>query len=265
MTDISQSITTKNNYLSAADNHRINTIFKIMQVPVIEYILYIIEESGFGKQLSYNEIFNLPPIADLESFPIILQEPSCLGNQYIHITFSIEKVDETREINYRTFIRDDTQYEYITSMINEGAQMVWKYFINDKIISSENRKLLDQINIDLDIDNLTFTPLVKTVNQQQLERLQNFQKKLIEFKMIPEKSTGATYGMLPPDKLNEFEIGEKKLSADIAEKERMISYEEEDQCIIMENHLKSLKRLVAQCSIVDKTDLPEEMQKIIDS
>jgi hypothetical protein len=226
--------------------------------------MYIINESGYGKNAIYSELFNLPPLLELPETPIVLQNVDDFGDKFIHITFDIIDVDESRSTNYHAYIPDENLWKFVTSVVNNGANMVWNYLINSVLIHTENKQLLEKISIELDLNNLTFTPTVTSTTRQTLIVLEEILQKIINYKTLPDPNTGLVmYHMLPKEERSKFDTSEEKLNRDIAEGKTNLSYAEENECDEMQAKLRSMKKLVAQCSIVDKTGLPIEMQNAL--
>lgn len=244
--------------------HRISKMFDMMQVPILKYMMYLIQESGYGTPEEYEKIFDLPPISEMYEMPIVLQNIDEFGNKFIYVTFEIIEVNELRSNNYHTYIPDETMWDYITELVNNGANMIWDYFLAEKIISNPNLEFLKKVKITLDADNLTFTPTVSSSTQQVLLVLYDILQSITSYKNNVDPNTNMMmYHMLPEEKRNEIEATEKKIIGDIATLEKKLSEEEESDCIQIENRLKSMKLLVAQCSIVDKSGLPIEMQNVL--
>lgn len=250
-----------NEQLTDEDKYRISKMFEMMQVPIIKYMQYIIQESTYGNSAEYEELFNLPKLTELKEIPIVLQNVDEYSNKYIHITFDLIELDKDRPNNFREYIPDDNLWSYVTSMVNNGANMIWNYYVDEILKSDENKRLLRMINLSLDLDNLTFTPNVVSHTKQVLYVLNDILSSIQKYRSTKDETTGIDmFSLLSDEKQQELEQTEYKLEQDIANAESHISEEEEQKCQEIQDKLFSMKRLVAQCSIVDLAELPLEMQ-----
>jgi hypothetical protein len=250
--------------LSQEEQYRINRMFEMMQVPLLKYMIYLIEESGFGTPVNYSELFNCPPIEELSEIPIVLQNIKHLENKYIHISFNMENLEDIHIQEYEEVIKDQELWEFITSMVNNGANMIWDYFINESVVHEKNKEFLQKIRIELDLKNLTFIPSVIHPKQNLVLILQDMLKSLSQYKTEVDKNTGLLmYSMLPEEKKQEVENAEAKIKKDLLELEQSLSTEDYSECIEIEQKLLSMKRLSARCAIMEKEELPNDIQKLI--
>lgn len=250
-----------NEQLTDEDKYRISKMFEMMQVPILKYMEYILQESTYGKPAEYSELFNLPQLSELTEIPIVLQNVDDYSDKYIHITFDLIELTEDRLTNYREYIPDDNLWSYVTSMVNNGANMIWNYYVDEVLKCEQNKNLLRMINLSLDLDNLTFTPYVLSPPKQVLNVLNEVLRSIQKYKVSKDEATGiAMFSLLSDEKQQELEQTEYKIEQEIEATESQISEAEELQCQEIQNKLFGMKRLVAQCSIVDLADLPLDMQ-----
>ena len=75
MTDVDAAISQNfaNNDFSDEEKHRISKMFEMLQVPIIKYIEYLVQESGHGLPLKYEDLFKLPELSTLPNAPIVLR------------------------------------------------------------------------------------------------------------------------------------------------------------------------------------------------
>jgi hypothetical protein len=250
--------------LTDEDKYRINMMFEMMQVPILKYMVYLIEQSEYHSLFDYNKIFNLPPLSELNEMPMILQNIEGFDDKYIHISFEIEDLNEMNTINYKSFITDESILEYITSLVNNGANMIWDYFLNEKIIDKDINHYLRKIKLSLDTESLIFLPTVCSPTQQVIDTLRQVLQSINDYKNKVDENTGLImYNMLSEDKQDEIHVSESKLIEDIHKLETNLSENEIDECFIIEEKLKKIKHLVAKCSVVEKSKLPNNMQQVL--
>jgi hypothetical protein len=266
MTDVDAAISQNfaNNDFSDEEKHRISKMFEMLQVPIIKYIEYLVQESGHGLPLKYEDLFKLPELSTLPNAPIVLRNVNDLKDKYIHITFNLEDDDDSRPTNFREHIPDDEMWSYITSMVNDGANMIWNYYIEDIIKCPQNKEFLKRISLSLDLDTLTFVPVVLSTARRTLSILYDILHNLMYFKTTPDKNTGLImYNMLPEEKRAEIEESEQRLRQEIEETKESFSIQEEFLCEDIQKKLMTMKKLVANCKIVELNELPLQMQTAV--
>jgi hypothetical protein len=241
---------------------RIQRTFEMMQVPIIKYINYIIQESDYGEPTVYEKIFKLPPIEELKESPIVLEMRE---DEFIYVTFEIMHIGDDRSNNYRAYIQDEDIWSFMTSIVENGANMVWNYFISDLMHSGQNQTLLKKIKIFLDHDNLTFTPCVIPLAKQSFMIANNMKKTMDDFKNYTNSNGISPYSLLSEKELKDFLDADAEINKRLLKSKMELNDDDEINCHLIEDKLKSMKRLVAQCSIKTKEELPLEMQRIIDS
>jgi hypothetical protein len=266
MTDVDAAISQNfiQNDFSDEEKHRISKMFEMLQVPIIKYINYLVQESGYGLPLKYEDLFTLPELSTLSETPIVLRNVNDLKDKYIHITFNLDAEDESRPTNFRDHIPDDEMWSYITSMVNDGANMIWNYYVEDAIKCPQNKEFLKKISLSLDLDTLTFIPVVLSTARRTLTILYDILHNLMYFKTTPDKNTGLImYNMLSDEKKAEIEESETRLRQEIEEIKNSFSIQEEFLCEDIQKKLMAMNKLVADCKIVEFNELPTQMQTAI--
>jgi len=236
--------------LTDEDKYRIGMMFEMMQVHVLKYMLHLIEESEYGKTFEYNKTFNLPLPNELKETPMILQNIEGFDNQYINISFEIVDSDKLNIINYKDFIKDESILDYIIDLVNNGANMIWDYFLNEKINDEHINFYLRHIKLSLESDSLIFTTSIVSPTQQTITALRDVLQKIIDYRTKVDPNTGLImYDILSEDKKDELETSLKQADPNVVLK--------------IEEKLKKMKKLVAKCSIIDKSVLPNDIKQFL--
>jgi hypothetical protein len=248
--------------------HKMNKIYELFQLPLLQYALYILEHSGLAQIDEYDEnnkpnftkLLVLPEINKIKPSPLVMKDIDGFENKYICIVLNIADTTNEPDISYKTYINNDNVYTFICDLIEGGVHLVWEYITTKCIKEGKNTELLQSIIIEFDKKRFIFVPRVISSNTQIKLSCEKLLKQINSYKeSIDEKTGQIMYESFDDDikeKINfaEIKINEQLQNINITDADN----EESDK---LTDILNGLNKLAASCIILTEEQMDDVVKK----
>ena len=249
----------QNNQISKDEERKINKMFDIMQVPIMNYIVNLAKFIPECTNGSYDTIFNKNV-----NYKILLEEPIILGNldklESMCVMISFRISDHLDAINnfgsnlfspdakgpvIGTFVNhklDDVMFDYVAKFILDSTSMVFNYIVDQFIDDPVNKEFFSSLHFELDVRNMTLFPIAISLPRRKYFALQELLQNLNDKKNTSLEKNGPTlYEQFSPGDKIAIEEAEEKIKHDMELSYKLCTQEDEDRFKNLTNRLLSYR------------------------
>ena len=234
--------------ISKEEEYRINKLFNIVQVPIVNFIMRLVNAHNECDGGAYDNIFsNKIKYSDLTEEPIILGNLEQLHDKFVRISFRLNSDGQTAN-SFANNKLDDDIMNYVVRLILDATAMVFNYIIDQFVINKKNKDFLSCLHFEINTTDMTLYPVAISPQRRRMFMLQDILEKI---------------GKIKNDVVNEqrkleIDEAEKNVQKDLAAASALCSQAEESMYIAITSSLIH-HRIEIIYEEIEKKDIPASM------
>lgn len=255
----------------------LNKMFDIVEANILELIWSLVHnyEQFKGDELIYPDVFNAPPLDQIEREPLILRSVHdlCDSDNYIRIKLSLrESIDwesfhsalhnkipsefltHTEITKTNPLIIDHPHIQQSVDFLKTSICYVWRAIVETIVTHQKLKEFLKNITLELDLNTLTFVPIYISNIRRDILYLEEMLGVVENKKNEPN---------LSDEQLTQINLFSNSTNEQLQELKS--EYSDEDiesinkEDIEITNNLLKLPRLVVEYETITLSEVPDYM------
>lgn len=243
------------------EEYKIMKMFDIAQVPIVDYIIYVVNHFDKFTKGDYTNIFNFKlKYEELVKDPLILDMGT---DNFIRVDYNIknsisDNLEDKHQSNDLQDISDDI-LNFIFQVSLEAFNMVYRYIVDKYVVNEETKILLDTIHFELDSKTMKLLPISISNNRRKLFSMQEYLGKINNQKTIIGDDGMSFYDKMSDENKKQLEEVEKKINDDINVLKDLCSNVEDEEYKQFTEKLLESKNIHIVLKKITKNEIPESL------